>query len=68
MSMGHGLPAVHDALVPGLRPSLNSNHGVPSRVLEFATIEGARCANLDGKVGRLTPGETPTSSCRGPTG
>jgi cytosine/adenosine deaminase-related metal-dependent hydrolase len=26
-------------------------------VLEFATIEGARCANLDSKVGTLTPGK-----------
>jgi cytosine/adenosine deaminase-related metal-dependent hydrolase len=26
-------------------------------VLEFATIEGARCASLDGKVGTLTPGK-----------
>ena len=26
-------------------------------VLEFATIEGARCANLDGKIGTLTPGK-----------
>src|SRR5439155_23345054 len=26
-------------------------------VLEFATIEGARCANLDGKVGTLSPGK-----------
>ena len=26
-------------------------------VLEFATIQGARCANLDGKVGTLTPGK-----------
>jgi cytosine/adenosine deaminase-related metal-dependent hydrolase len=26
-------------------------------VLEFATIEGARCANVDGKVGTLTPGK-----------
>src|SRR5205823_1421887 len=26
-------------------------------VLEFATIEGARCANLDGKLGTLTPGK-----------
>jgi len=26
-------------------------------VLEFATIEGARCANLDSKIGTLTPGK-----------
>jgi cytosine/adenosine deaminase-related metal-dependent hydrolase len=26
-------------------------------VLEFATIQGARCANLDGKVGTLSPGK-----------
>ena len=26
-------------------------------VLEFATIEGARCANLERKVGTLTPGK-----------
>jgi 5-methylthioadenosine/S-adenosylhomocysteine deaminase len=26
-------------------------------LLEFATIEGARCANLDGKIGTLTPGK-----------
>ena len=26
-------------------------------LLEFATIEGARCANLDSKVGTLTPGK-----------
>jgi cytosine/adenosine deaminase-related metal-dependent hydrolase len=26
-------------------------------VLEFATIEGARCADLDSKVGTLTPGK-----------
>src|SRR5215471_3775342 len=26
-------------------------------VLEFATIEGARCANLDDKIGTLTPGK-----------
>jgi cytosine/adenosine deaminase-related metal-dependent hydrolase len=26
-------------------------------VLEFATIEGARCASIDGKVGTLTPGK-----------
>jgi 5-methylthioadenosine/S-adenosylhomocysteine deaminase len=29
----------------------------PRDVLEFATIEGARCANIDGKVGTLTPGK-----------
>ncbi len=29
----------------------------PRDVLEFATIEGARCANLDAKVGTLTPGK-----------
>ena len=29
----------------------------PREVLEFATIEGARCARLDGKVGTLTPGK-----------
>jgi cytosine/adenosine deaminase-related metal-dependent hydrolase len=26
-------------------------------VLEFATIEGARCANLESKVGTLAPGK-----------
>jgi cytosine/adenosine deaminase-related metal-dependent hydrolase len=26
-------------------------------VLEFATVEGARCADLEGKVGTLTPGK-----------
>jgi 5-methylthioadenosine/S-adenosylhomocysteine deaminase len=26
-------------------------------VLEFATLQGARCANIDGKVGTLTPGK-----------
>ena len=94
MSMGHGTPAVQDALDQGLRPSLSSDHsvaiapdfftvmrtvfafqhmqifarahsGVPDlpprltcrEVLEFATIEGARCADLDGKTGTLTPGK-----------
>ncbi len=94
MSMGHGMPAVQDALDHGLRPSLSSDHSVtiapdfftvmrtvftfqrmqifaraPSgardlralltcrEVLEFATIEGARCAGLDGKIGTLTPGK-----------
>jgi cytosine/adenosine deaminase-related metal-dependent hydrolase len=92
--MGHGVPAVQDALDHGLRPSLSSDHSVTiapdfftvmrtlfafqrmqifararsgtqdlpplltcREVLEFATIEGARCANLDGKIGTLTPGK-----------
>jgi cytosine/adenosine deaminase-related metal-dependent hydrolase len=29
----------------------------PRDMLEFATIEGARCANLEAKVGTLTPGK-----------
>jgi cytosine/adenosine deaminase-related metal-dependent hydrolase len=29
----------------------------PRDMLEFATIEGARCASLDGKIGSLTPGK-----------
>jgi cytosine/adenosine deaminase-related metal-dependent hydrolase len=94
MSMGHGMPAVQDALDHGLRPSLSSDHSVSiapdfftvmrtvftfqrmqifararsgaqdlpplltcREVLEFATIEGARCANLDGRIGTLTPGK-----------
>jgi 5-methylthioadenosine/S-adenosylhomocysteine deaminase len=94
MSMGHGRPAVQEALDHGLRPSLSSDHGVTiapdfftvmrsvfmfqrmqvfararsgarnlpplltcRELLEFATIEGARCANLDGKIGTLTPGK-----------
>jgi cytosine/adenosine deaminase-related metal-dependent hydrolase len=94
MSMGHGTPAIQDALDHGLRPSLSSDHSVSiapdfftvmrtvftfqrmqifararsgaqilpplltcREVLEFATIEGARCANLDAKVGTLTPGK-----------
>jgi 5-methylthioadenosine/S-adenosylhomocysteine deaminase len=93
MAMGHGIPAVQQALDHGVRPSLSSDHGdaiaqdfftimrtvftfqrmqaftrmragEPNMslltcrdVLEFATIEGARCANLDRKVGTLTPGK-----------
>jgi 5-methylthioadenosine/S-adenosylhomocysteine deaminase len=94
MTMGHGTPALQDALDHGVRPSLSSDHGVTLAqdlftamratftlqrlallqrarngeqnipplltcrdVLEFATIEGARCANLDRKVGTLTPGK-----------
>jgi 5-methylthioadenosine/S-adenosylhomocysteine deaminase len=29
----------------------------PRDVLEFATVEGARCANLDGRIGTLSPGK-----------
>jgi 5-methylthioadenosine/S-adenosylhomocysteine deaminase len=94
MAMGHGTPAIQEALDHGIRPSLSSDHGVEiaqdfftimrstftfqrnqlfqrardgeqnlpplltcRELLEFATIEGARCANLDGKVGTLTPGK-----------
>jgi 5-methylthioadenosine/S-adenosylhomocysteine deaminase len=94
MAMGHGMPAIQDALDNGIRPSLSSDVDVtmaqdpftlmrttftlqrllslqrtrngdlnPPRlltcrdVLEFATIEGARCALLDRKVGTLTPGK-----------
>src|SRR5712672_2260825 len=94
MAMGHGLPAIQEALDHGLRPSLSSDHGVAIAqdffsvmrstytlqrllvlqrarkgeqnlppllscrdMLEFGTIAGARCANLDGKVGTLTPGK-----------
>jgi len=94
MAMGHGMPAIQEALDHGLRPSLSSDHSAtvaqdmfgimrtafnlqrlfvlqrarrneqnlppllkPREVLEFATIEGARCANLDAKIGTLTPGK-----------
>jgi cytosine/adenosine deaminase-related metal-dependent hydrolase len=94
MTMGHGTPAIQDALDNGVRPSLSSDHAVTLSsdmftlmrstsivqryfvmqreraggqnltplltcrdLLDFATIEGARCANVDGKVGTLTPGK-----------
>ena len=94
MAMGHGMPAIQEALDHGLRPSLSSDHGVTIAqdfftvmrstftlqrllilqrarkgeqnlppllscrdVLEFATIEGARCANLADRIGTLTPGK-----------
>jgi cytosine/adenosine deaminase-related metal-dependent hydrolase len=94
MAMGHGYPAIQDALDHGLKPSLSSDHSAtvaqdmfgimrtafdlqrlavlqramrkeqnlppllkPREVLEFATIEGARCAALDSKVGTLSPGK-----------
>jgi 5-methylthioadenosine/S-adenosylhomocysteine deaminase len=93
-AMGHGTPAVQEALDHGLRPSLSSDHGdavaqdmftlmrtaftlqrmqvfararngerdLPALLtcrdaLEFATVEGARCANLDRKIGTLSPGK-----------
>src|SRR5438067_6021295 len=91
MAMGHGYPAIQDALDHGLQPSLSSDHSAtvaqdmfgimraafdlqrlavlqrvmrkeqnvpslltPREVLEFATIEGARCAALERKVGTLS--------------
>jgi cytosine/adenosine deaminase-related metal-dependent hydrolase len=94
MAMGHGMPAIQDALDHGVRPSLSSDHGttvaqdmfsvmrtafevqrlfvqqrmrrneqnLPTlltcrEVLAFATIAGARCALLDGKIGTLEPGK-----------
>jgi cytosine/adenosine deaminase-related metal-dependent hydrolase len=94
MAMGHGFPAIQEALDHGIRPSLSSDHSatvaqdmfgmmrfafsfqrlnilqrrmrneqnVPPLlscrdVLEFATIEGARCANLDSRIGTLSPGK-----------
>jgi 5-methylthioadenosine/S-adenosylhomocysteine deaminase len=94
MAMGHGTPAIQDALDHGLRPSLSSDHSAvvaqdmfgimraafevqrmmlhararageknlppflaARDVLEFATIEGARCAALDSRIGTLTPGK-----------
>ena len=94
MAMGHGRPAIQDALDNGVRPSLSSDVDVTMaqdpfsnmraaftlqrldllqrarrgeqnlpplltsrEVVEFATIEGARCAGLLDKVGTLTPGK-----------
>jgi cytosine/adenosine deaminase-related metal-dependent hydrolase len=94
MAMGHGFPAIQDALDHGVRPSLSTDHSatvaqdmfgvmraafsfqrlnilqrrmrneqnIPPlltcrEVLEFATVEGARCANLDAKIGTLSPGK-----------
>jgi 5-methylthioadenosine/S-adenosylhomocysteine deaminase len=94
MAMGHGMPAIQEALDHGMRPSLSSDHSAtvaqdmfgimraafnlqrlfvlqrarvgeknlpplltPREVLEFATIEGARCAALDAKIGTLAPGK-----------
>jgi 5-methylthioadenosine/S-adenosylhomocysteine deaminase len=94
MAMGHGTPAIQDALDHSLRPSLSSDHSATVAqdmfgmmraafevqrmmlharkragetnlppflaardLLEFATIEGARCAALDSKIGTLTPGK-----------
>ena len=93
MAMGHGYPAIQDALDHGLKPSLSSDHSAtvaqdmfgivrtafdlqrlavlqramrreqnlpplltPREVLSFATIEGARCAALDSRIGTLSPG------------
>src|SRR5262249_51498335 len=94
MAMGHGLPAIPEALDHRFPPRLSSDHrGAPGQglftglrpthtphrpplrqrarkggqglppllscrdLLEFGTLAGARCANLDGKVGSLTPGK-----------
>ncbi len=94
MAMGHGFPAIQEALDHGVRPSLSSDHSatvaqdmfgvmrhafslqrlfilqrrmrneqnIPPLlscrdVLEFATVEGARCANLESRIGTLSPGK-----------
>lgn len=94
MAMGHGYPAIQDALDAGVKPSLGCDHAATvgmdmfgmmrtafnlqrlaiqqrqrngeketqplltcREVLEFATLQGARCAGLDHKIGSLTPGK-----------
>jgi 5-methylthioadenosine/S-adenosylhomocysteine deaminase len=95
MTMGHGMPAIQDALDHGFRLSLSSDHGVTIAqdmfsiarttfalqrlmilqraakgeqnlprlltcrdMLEFATVDGARCANLEDRSGTLAPGKS----------
>jgi cytosine/adenosine deaminase-related metal-dependent hydrolase len=94
MAMGHGFPAIQEALDHGVRPSFSTDHSatvaqdmfgvmraafgfqrlnvlqrrmrneqnVPPLltcrdVLEFATLQGARCANLESRIGSLSPGK-----------
>jgi len=94
VAMGHGTPAIQEALNNGVRPSLSGDHATtvamdmfgmmraafnmqrvavhrrrrdgeegvpplvtPRQVLEFATVNGARVANLDHRIGTLTPGK-----------
>jgi 5-methylthioadenosine/S-adenosylhomocysteine deaminase len=94
MAMGHGYPAIQDALDAGVKPSFSCDHAATvgmdmfgmmrtafnlqrlaiqqrqrngeketpplltcREVLEFATLQGARCAGLDHKIGSLTPGK-----------